>query len=60
MLYERGTSGPTPYKIIDQRERLREIINETATILKRCLAPDTFMGRKTQEPFPKEAVIKSH
>jgi hypothetical protein len=33
--------------------RSREITRETSTILKDNPAPDTFLGRKTQEPFPK-------
>jgi len=35
-------------------EILREFVRKAAEILKRCPAPDTFLGRKTQEPFPWE------
>jgi hypothetical protein len=38
----------------DQLVRLQKINQETADILKRCPKPDTFLGRRTQEPFPKE------
>jgi hypothetical protein len=39
-------------------ERLRELVRTTADILKRFPAPDTFIGRKTQEPFPMERELK--
>jgi hypothetical protein len=35
-------------------DRLRELVRTTADILKRFPTPDTFIGRKTQEPFPME------
>ncbi len=53
MLSQRGVCRPSPYEI-DELARLRNLIDETIGILKRCPAPDTFLGRKTQEPFPRE------
>jgi hypothetical protein len=35
-------------------ELQREIVRNAAEVLKRCPAPDTFLRRKTQEPFPRE------
>jgi hypothetical protein len=37
----------------DQAEQMREVIRESRELLKQP-GPDTFVGRKTQEPFPKE------
>ncbi|WP_161491873.1 hypothetical protein [Bradyrhizobium centrolobii] len=40
----------------DEPERvefLRQIVNEARKVLN-AASPDTFLGRKTQEPFPKE------
>src|SRR5262249_6282811 len=34
--------------------RTREITQESSSILKQTCWPDTFLGRKTQEPFPQE------
>ncbi|MBR0852132.1 hypothetical protein JQ543_30655 [Bradyrhizobium diazoefficiens] len=34
-------------------ESLREYVREAAEVLKSAV-PDTFLGRKTQEPFPRE------
>ena len=34
--------------------RFRELVKEATEILKRCPKPDTFIGRRTQEPFRKE------
>jgi len=42
---------------ITEMARLREIAREAAEILKRFPLPDTFIGRKTQEPSPNEAKI---
>jgi hypothetical protein len=36
-------------------DRLRAFVAEAMELLKRCPQPDTFIGRKTQEPFPREA-----
>jgi hypothetical protein len=36
----------------DQTKQLREIAEESREILKQP-PPDTFLGRKTQAPFPK-------
>jgi hypothetical protein len=37
----------------DHAEQMREVVRESRELLKQP-APDTFAGRKTQEPFPKE------
>jgi hypothetical protein len=39
---------------IREIDRLREFVAEAIEILKRYPRPDTFIGRKTQEPFPQE------
>jgi hypothetical protein len=39
---------------IDELQRLREFVREASEVLKRFPMPDTFLGRKTQEPFPKQ------
>lgn len=54
MLIRRGICRPTQEEA-DELKRLREIVAETRAILMRFPAPDTFLGRKTQEPFPWEA-----
>lgn len=33
---------------------VRAVLNVAVGLLKENPAPDSFMGRKTQEPFPKE------
>jgi len=53
MLSQRGIHRLSPNEITEMA-RLREIVREAADILKRFPKPDTFIGRKTQEPFPKE------
>ena len=40
-------------KIDDQNARMRELVAKSIEALKLPM-PDTFLGRKTQEPFPKE------
>ena len=40
-------------KINDQNARMRELVAKSIEALKLPM-PDTFLGRKTQEPFPKE------
>jgi len=40
---------------ISEINHLRAFIAEAVEVLKRCPKPDTFIGRKTQEPFPREA-----
>ena len=35
-------------------ERAQEVVNEAKDVLRRHPKPDTFLGRKTQEPFPQE------
>jgi hypothetical protein len=34
--------------------RSRETARESSSFLKQIVRPDTFLGRKTQEPFPPE------
>lgn len=38
----------------EQQRGIRELIAYSLQILRASLAPDTFLGRKTQEPFPQE------
>jgi hypothetical protein len=38
--------------------RAREITRESSSVLKQTPRPDTFLGRKTQEPFPQGKVKK--
>ncbi|MGY3234433.1 hypothetical protein ACVWZ4_005044 [Bradyrhizobium sp. USDA 4472] len=40
-------------EIAEQNARIRELIAQACEVLK-LPKPDTFLGRKTQEPFPKE------
>jgi hypothetical protein len=56
MLVRRGICRPSQQEI-DEIKRLREIVNEARDILTRFPVPDTFLGRKTQEPFPRESQI---
>lgn len=35
--------------------RTRDVARESITILTENPQPDTFLGRKTQEPFPRES-----
>jgi hypothetical protein len=39
--------------IADQNAQMRDIIAKAMDVL-RTPVPDTFLGRKTQEPFPRE------
>ena len=39
--------------IAEQNAQMREIIAKALEVL-RAPIPDTFLGRKTQEPFPRE------
>ena len=39
--------------IIEQNTLVREVIAKTLEVLSTPV-PDTFLGRKTQEPFPKD------
>ena len=41
---------------ISEMERQRKLAQEASELLKRPM-PDTFFGRKTQEPFPKETTL---
>jgi len=54
MLLRRGICRPSK-RDIDELERLREFARGAGEVLRRFPMPDTFIGRKTQEPFPKEA-----
>ena len=56
MLVRRGICRPSQEEA-DELKRLREIVAETRAILMRFPLPDTFLGRKTQEPFPREDQI---
>ena len=38
-------------------QRANEVIREGIEVLQRCPRPDTFLGRKTQEPFPNEIEV---
>ena len=40
-------------EIAEQNALIRKIVAQSLEIL-RAARPDTFLGRKTQEPFPKE------
>ncbi|SFI16332.1 hypothetical protein [Bradyrhizobium sp. Gha] len=40
-------------EIAEQNARIRELIARASEVLK-LPKPDTFLGRKTQEPFPNE------
>ncbi|QOG18606.1 MULTISPECIES: hypothetical protein [Bradyrhizobium] len=40
-------------EISEQNARIRELTAQAASVLKQP-RPDTFLGRKTHEPFPKE------
>ncbi|WP_156446990.1 hypothetical protein [Bradyrhizobium yuanmingense] len=35
-------------------ERAKEAMKKAQQVLQQCPEPDTFLGRKTQEPFPQE------
>ena len=35
-------------------ERAQEVVRTARQVLHQCPEPDTFLGRKTQEPFPQE------
>jgi hypothetical protein len=57
MLSRRGICRPSPFEK-SELDRLRKVVEEAANILRRCPSPETFLGRKTQEPFAKEVVPK--
>ena len=50
-----------PSKTEDENEMLqwRAIVKRGIEILKQNPVPDTFLGRKTQEPFPKDEESES-
>jgi hypothetical protein len=41
----------------DELDRLWKVVQEAAAMLRSCPVPDTFLGRKTQEPFPKQDIV---
>ncbi|WP_407180258.1 hypothetical protein [Bradyrhizobium sp. STM 3562] len=43
----------TTEELARQTERTREITKQAVELLRQPV-PDTFLGRKTQEPFPRE------
>ncbi len=47
-----GTGSPRP-SLAELVEELRKLIAWSREVLKEPM-PDTFLGRKTQEPFPEE------
>ncbi|MGY4231384.1 hypothetical protein ACVIIW_000331 [Bradyrhizobium sp. USDA 4449] len=53
MLVRRGICRPSQHEF-NEIERLRELVTEARDTLMRFPVPDTFLGRKTQEPFPEE------
>lgn len=53
MRYQRKLFRPSADDT-NEIDRLRKLVQDTAALLQRYPAPDTFLGRKTQEPFPKE------
>lgn len=53
MVLRRGICRPSQQDA-QNLELLREFARKAADVLRRCPAPDTFLGRKTQEPFPRE------
>ncbi len=58
MLYRRGICR-TSHSEISEIACLRELVRQAGELLKRFPEPDTFLGRKTQEPFPKEETNQS-
>ena len=38
----------------EQQRTIRDALTNSLNILKSCATPITFLGRKTQEPFPQE------
>jgi len=45
---------PDYEKDAEQQRTIRDVLARSLEILRRAVVPDTFLGRKTQEPFPKE------
>jgi hypothetical protein len=45
---------PNPEEDEKQARLMRKVIADSLEILRKSPPPDTFLGRKTQEPFPKE------
>ncbi|MCP3402106.1 MULTISPECIES: hypothetical protein [unclassified Bradyrhizobium] len=41
------------FEIAEQNAVMKELVARSAEVLK-LPSPDTFLGRKTQEPFPRE------
>jgi hypothetical protein len=53
MLLRRGICRLSEREI-REIDRLREYVAKAIEVLNRCPKPDTFIGRKTQDPFPQE------
>jgi len=45
---------PDYEKDAEEQRTIRDVLARSLEILRRAVVPDTFLGRKTQEPFPKE------
>jgi hypothetical protein len=56
MVLRRGICRPSQHDE-DGIKRMRAFVRDAAEILKRFPKPDTFIGRKTQEPFPQDTQI---
>ncbi len=54
MRFRRGI-GRISGRDVNEVNHLPAFVAEAIEVLKRCPEPDTFIGRKTQEPFPWEA-----
>ncbi len=54
MLLRRGICRPSQSEI-EELEHFRQLVKEAREVLARFPAPDTFLGRKTQQPFPKDS-----
>lgn len=54
MLFRRGVRRPSQNEI-KELQRLREFALKASEVLRQFHMPDTFLGRKTQEPFPRQA-----
>ncbi len=43
-----------PHHLNRETDAIRDTLTRSLQILRSCPTPDTFLGRKTQEPFPEE------
>ena len=55
MADERAVSHPISTADLKIIMMTRELIDRSLKLLRECPQPDTFLGRKTQEPFPKQS-----